>query len=219
MGMAAILVKGPWQFKQSFVPLPQGGSTWNLSNIGPKASEKKLLEILNIFPIQMYGPIKCTGKQTWPCRKKVKLQCRDHHFSNFGGPPVPNDLCKDSALRQSCSWRRTFLNVFTKYGYGGKLSQWTVTILAIFHSPNLRRLHLKFEQSWLSGFRGEVVWKRTEALTDIGQKVITIAHREHSSGELKIQLTLAISNSVISNNRLSRSENLVPAETWTSNNM
>ena len=33
-----------------------------------------------------------------------------------------------------------------------------------------------------------------------------------------IQLNLVISNSLISNNRLSRSENLVLAETWTSNN-
>ena len=32
-----------------------------------------------------------------------------------------------------------------------------------------------------------------------------------------LQLTLVISNSLISNNRLSRSENLVPAKTWKSN--
>ena len=57
MGMAAILVNGPQLFKQSFVPLPQGGSTWNLSSTGSEASEEKLFEILNIFPIQMYGPI------------------------------------------------------------------------------------------------------------------------------------------------------------------
>ena len=31
-------------------------------------------------------------------------------------------------------------------------------ILAIFHSPNLRRLHMKFEQNWLRGSRGEVIW-------------------------------------------------------------
>ena len=30
-------------------------------------------------------------------------------------------------------------------------------LLAIFHSPNLRRLHMKFELNWLSGFKGEVV--------------------------------------------------------------
>ena len=31
------------------------GSTWNLSNIGPEASEEKSFEIINIFSIQMYG--------------------------------------------------------------------------------------------------------------------------------------------------------------------
>ena len=23
----------------------------------------------------------------------------DHYFSNFGSPPVPEDICKDSAIR------------------------------------------------------------------------------------------------------------------------
>ena len=46
---------------------------------------------------------------------------------------------------------------FTIYGRGGHLGQWTATILAIFGSPILMRLHMKFELNWLSGFRGEVV--------------------------------------------------------------
>ena len=50
-----------------------------------------------------------------------------------------------------------FLKVFTIYGHGSHLGQRTATILAIFHSPALRRLHMKFEQNWLSGFRGEAV--------------------------------------------------------------
>ena len=82
----------------------------------------------------------------------------DHHFSNFGRPPVPDDLCKDSALRHPLFWRRRFLKVLTICGHGGHLGQWTATILAIFHSPNLRRLHMKFEQHWPRGFRPEVVW-------------------------------------------------------------
>ena len=49
MGMAAILVNGPRLFWQSFITQPKGGSTWNLNNIGPEASEKKPFEILNIF--------------------------------------------------------------------------------------------------------------------------------------------------------------------------
>ena len=112
----------------------------------------------------------------------------DHYFSNFGGPPVPEDICKDSAKRHAqfwrrrflkvfpiqmhreanltlpCSaprhsrfWRRRFLKVFTIYGRGGHLGQRTATILAIFRSPTLRRLHIKFEQNWPGGSRGEVV--------------------------------------------------------------
>ena len=80
------------------------------------------------------------------------------YFSNFGRPPVPNDLCKDSAPRHPRFWRRRFLKVFTIYGHGGHLGQLTATILAIFHSPNLRRLHMKFVQNWPRASRREVVW-------------------------------------------------------------
>ena len=66
---------------------------------------------------------------------------------NFDRPHVPDDLCKDSAPRHSRFWRRRFLMVFIIYGHGGHLGQRTVTILAIFRSPNLRRLHMNFEQN------------------------------------------------------------------------
>ena len=71
------------------------------------------------------------------------------------------------------------------YGHGGYFGQQTATILAIFRSPDLRRLHMKFEQNWLSGFRGGRLKVLTDARTDDGQNVITIGHPEHSSGEQK----------------------------------
>ena len=55
------------------------------------------------------------------------------------------------------SGEEDFLKVFIIYGHGGHLGQQTATVLAIFRSPNLRRLHMKFEQNWLSGFKGEDV--------------------------------------------------------------
>ena len=82
----------------------------------------------------------------------------DHHFSNLSRPSVPDDLCKDSAPKHPRFWRGRFLKVFTIYGHSGLLGQWTATILAIFCFLNLRRLHMKFEQDWPRGFRGEVVW-------------------------------------------------------------
>ena len=54
----------------------------------------------------------------------------NHHFSNFGRPPVPDDLCKYSATRHPRFWRSRFLKVFTTYRHGGHLGQWMVTILA-----------------------------------------------------------------------------------------
>ena len=49
---------------------------------------------------------------------------------------------------------------------------------------------MKFELNWLSGFRGGRLKMSTDARmderTDDEQKVITIAHPEHSSSKLKI---------------------------------
>ena len=105
------------------------------------------------FPIQMHREANLT------LLYKGQTSAYDNSFSNFGRPPVPDDSCKGSVQRHSRFWRRRFLKIFTIYGSGGHLGQRTATILAIFRSPILRRLHMKFEQNWLSGFRGEVVWK------------------------------------------------------------
>ena len=43
---------------------------------------------------------------------------------------------------------------------------------------------MKFEQNWLSSFRGGVL-RETTRQTDDRQKVITLAHPEYSSDELK----------------------------------
>ena len=48
IGMAAILVMWPALFEQTFNPLSQGGSTWNLIWIGPVVSEEKMLENVNV---------------------------------------------------------------------------------------------------------------------------------------------------------------------------
>ena len=37
----------------------------------------------------------------------------DNYFSNFGRPPVPDDICKDSATSHPWFWRIRFLNVFS----------------------------------------------------------------------------------------------------------
>ena len=66
------------------------------------------------------------------------------YFSNFGRPPVPDDLCKDSAIRYPRFWRRRFLKVFTIYGHGDQFCQWTATILAIFCSPPPKEAPYKF---------------------------------------------------------------------------
>ena len=88
---------------------------------------------------------------------KVQTSMYNNYFSNFGRPLVLDDLCKDIDPRRPRFWRRKFLKVFTIYRHGGHLGPRTVTILAIFCPPKLRKLHIKFEQNWFSGFKGEVI--------------------------------------------------------------
>ena len=59
------------------------------------------------------------------------------------------------------------------YGHGGHLDLWTMSICTYFQSPFNTRLHVKFEEIWLRGFRGEVI--QMCGWTD-RQGVITIAH-------------------------------------------
>ena len=79
-------------------------------------------------------------------------------FYQFDRSPVPHNLCKDYGPGLIWFWRRRFLKVFTIYGHGSHFDQYTKPILAIFHSPAPWRLHMKFEQHWPRGFRGEVIW-------------------------------------------------------------
>ena len=65
------------------------------------------------------------------------------------------------------------------HGHGGPLDLLTMTISTHFQSPFNTRLHVKFEEIWPRGFRGEVVQrcKRMDGRTD-GRRVVTIAHPE-----------------------------------------
>ena len=109
MGMVAILVNGPQTLKQAFIP--QGGSKWNLSNICPEASEEKSFKILNISPYKSMVSIQIMHREanlTLPYKGQMSMY--DHYFGNFGRPPIPYDLCKDSAPRHPWLLRR-FLKV------------------------------------------------------------------------------------------------------------
>ena len=107
--------------------------------------------------IQMYRAHTNAYRSKFDFAVKGQMSMYDHHFSNFGRPPVPDDLCKVSAIRHPRLWRSRFLKVYTIYQHGGHLGQWTATSLVIFHSPAPGRLQIKFEQQWPRGSRGEVI--------------------------------------------------------------
>ena len=76
-------------------------------------------------------------------------------YTNYDGleSPMLHTKFRKSVHR----FRRRFLKVFTIYGHGGHLGHVTWTIYTNFRSPFPRRLHIKFDFDWPSGFRGEDV--------------------------------------------------------------
>ena len=86
--------------------------------------------------INVQGPYKCMRSELDLAVKRLNVNVGPS-FSNFGISPVAEYLCKDNAPQLIWFLRRRFLKVFTRYGHGSHLGQWTMTILAIFRSPNL----------------------------------------------------------------------------------
>ena len=82
------------------------------------------------------------------------------------------------------SGEEDFLSVFTICGHGGHLTLWTVTICSNYQFQFDRRIHMKFEENWPRGFRGEVVQRYVRTMDrqkDDGQGIITIPHPEPSA--------------------------------------
>ena len=102
-------------------------------------------------------PIHMHKKANLTCCKKVKRQCTTIILATLVDIPSLMICAKFQPQGILCSGEGDFLKVFNIYGHGGHLGQWTATVLAIFRSPNLRRLQMKFEHNWTRGFRGEVV--------------------------------------------------------------
>ena len=70
MGMVAILVMWPGPVKQTFVPLSQGGSIWNLASIGPVVSEEKMLENVDILHTYIHTFIQLIDARTMQVKGK-----------------------------------------------------------------------------------------------------------------------------------------------------
>ena len=88
----------------------------------------------------------------------------DNYFSNFGRPPVPDDICKDSATSHPRFWRIRFLNVISHTNaYGSKLDlavkkvkcQCMTIILATLVDPLSPMIYAKIQPQSILGSREE----------------------------------------------------------------
>ena len=125
-------------FSNISFPQPKEAPHEIWATLARRLQRRSRLKFSTFFPYKWMVPIQM---QTWPRRKKVKRQCTTIVLAILVDLSSPDDLCKDSAPRHPRFWRRRFLKVFTIYGHGGHRGQRTATILAIFRSSNLRRLH------------------------------------------------------------------------------
>ena len=80
---------------------------------------KIILKLSKFFPYKCTGPIQMHTEANLTSPKS-QMSMYDNYFSNFGRPPIPNDICKDSAIRHPRFWRIRFLNVLFPYKCIGK---------------------------------------------------------------------------------------------------
>ena len=94
-------------FSNLLFPLPKETPYEIWAKLAQRLQRRSCLKFWTFF---LY---KCIRKQNWHYHKKVKIMSMyDHYFSNFGSPPVPDDICKDSVIRHARFRRRRFLKVF-----------------------------------------------------------------------------------------------------------
>ena len=105
------------------------------ATLAQRLQRKGHLKLSTFFSIQMYGAHTNAYRSKLDLAVKGQMSMYYHHFSNFGRPPVPDDLCKVSAIRHPRLRRSRFLKFFTIYRHGGHLGQWTATSLAIITLP------------------------------------------------------------------------------------
>ena len=146
-----------------------------------------------------FFPYKCIGKQTWPCRKKVKCQYTTFILAILVDLLSPMTYAKIQPQASSVLEKKIFKGFYHIWAWR---PSWSMDrdhfsnfsfpqpkeapheIWAKLAQGLQRRSRLKMLTDWCTDRRTDA---RTDGRIDDGQKVITIAHPEHSSGELKIQ--------------------------------
>ena len=122
--------------------------------------------------------------------EKGKMSTYCHHVNKLDRSWVLNAIYQDSALKLSWLWRRRF---YVFYHIWAWRLPWISdrNHLYKFSIPFNRRLHMKFEENWPRGFRGEVVQRCVRRTGDEGRRTAS-DHNSSSwafgSGELTVIL-------------------------------
>ena len=140
----------------------------------------------------LWGSYKCIGKRTWPCRKKVKRQHTTILLATLVDLPSPM-ICAKIQPKASSVLEKMIFKCF--YHIWAWRPSWSTDrdhfSNLLFPHPKeapyeiwaklAQRLQRRSRLKMLTDGRTD---GRTHARSDDGRKVITIAHPEHSSGEL-----------------------------------
>ena len=115
-------------------------------------------EFSTVFPYKCIGPIQMHGKQIWPCRKKVKCQCRTIILAILVDLLSPRICAK---IRPQGLFGYLEKKIFKGfYHIWACPPSWSMDrdhfSTFLFSQP--KEAPHEFEQHWPRGFRGEVVW-------------------------------------------------------------
>ena len=136
-----------------------------------------------------FFPYKCIGKQTWPCRKKVKRQRMTILLAILVDLPSRWFLQRFSPKAFSVLEEKIFKGFYHIWAWR---PSWSTDLdhFSNFSFPHPKEapyeIWAKLAQRFQRRSRLKMLTDgRTDGRTDDRRKVITIAHPEQSSGELK----------------------------------
>ena len=167
-------MRPPWsmdydQFSKISFPCPKEALHEIWATLAQRLQRSSRLKFSTFLPIQMYGAHTNAKGSKLNFAVKSPMSMYDHYLSNFGTSPVPDDLWKDSVPRHPWFWRRKSLKFYRIWAWR---PTWSTD--RDHFTPNLRRLHVKFEQKSAKRFRRTSRLKTlTDGRTHDGQNVIS----------------------------------------------
>ena len=144
-------------FNKLLFPQPKEALHKIWATLAQRLQRRSRLKFSTCFPYKCKVPIHM-HREANDLAVKGQTSIYDHNFSNFGRPPVPDDLRKDAAPRRPRFWRRRFLKSF--YHIWAWRPSWSVDRdhFSNLSFPQPEEAPHEIWATLAQRFRGEEVW-------------------------------------------------------------